>query len=61
MFLMQKGVFIKAQGQIREQKELHWDCEEQLIIYCGHRGSKDKGCVQKDFHMLKKTNRILGT
>ena len=41
------------------QKRLHWDCEEQLIIYLGDEGNKDNGKFPKGFRMLKKTYKIL--
>ena len=33
MSSVQIGGFIKAQGPGRGQKELHWDCEKQLMIF----------------------------
>lgn len=46
----------KAHGQ---KEELHWSSEEWLRIYLGVGESKEKGDVQKDFDMLKKTFKTL--
>ena len=40
--LAQKGDFIKAAGQACEQEELHWGCEEWLVLYYEVGGGKVK-------------------
>ena len=45
-----KGVLLKHQDSTLGQKELlPPDSEEQLILYCGAGGSKDKGKFPKGF------------
>ena len=45
--LVQKGGFIKAWDRTLGQKELHWGCEEWLVIYLGFGGGKDEGKFPK--------------
>ena len=55
-----KVILLKHRDRTHGQKgQLPQDCEGQLTIYSGVGGGKDKGSFQKDFHMLKKTHRIL--
>ena len=54
-----KVVLLKHKDRMHAQKEPPWNCEEQLMIYFGVGEGKDKENFQKDFHMLKKTYRIL--
>ena len=42
-----------------QKKLLYWGCEGRLNIYLGEGEIKTKGSVQKDFHMLKKTLKML--
>ena len=59
--LVQNWWFIKARGQDPwAERAAAPDCEGWLIIYLGAGGRKDKGRLRKDFHMLKKTQRIRG-
>ena len=57
--LGKKGDFMKAQGRTRGQKEMPGNHEERLVIYLGVGGGKVKGSFHWDFHMLKKTHRLL--
>ena len=50
--LVQKGGFIKAQGQDPMGRK-YWDCAEQLIIYLGAGGGKDKGKFPKGLSYVK--------
>ena len=61
MSSVQKGGFVDARGlggQDPWAERACPDCEEQMIIYGGVGGGKDKGSFQKNFHMLK-TYRLL--
>ena len=42
MSLMQKVILLKHGDRTCGQKELHWDCEEWLLIYYGAGGGKVK-------------------
>ena len=44
-----KVILLKHGDRTRGQKELHWGCEEWLVIYYGVREVKAKGGFQKDF------------
>ena len=55
-----KMVLLKHGDRIPGQEE--WfprACEEWPIIYPGVGGSKQRGRFQKDFHMLRRTYKIL--
>ena len=52
-------ILLKHRDKTRGQEEPPRDHEERLIIYLVVGGGKVKGKFPKDFHMLKKTHRIL--
>jgi len=53
-------VLLKHGDRNHAQKELlHRGCEGWLIIYLGVGGGKEKGGFQKNFHMLKRTYKIV--
>ena len=57
--LIKMVVLLKHRDRTCGQEELHWGCEEWLIIYLGVGRGKEKGNFQKNFHMLKRTCKIL--
>ena len=57
--LEQNGGLLKQRDRTRGQKELlPRGGEGWLIIYYGVGGGEEKGRLQKEFHMLKKTHWI---
>ena len=58
--LVQNGGFIKARRQDPWQVELlPWACAGLTDYILGSGGVKEKGRFQKDFHMLRRTYKIL--
>jgi len=52
-FWCKKVVLLKHRVRTPGQKELHWGCEEQLIIYYGVGGGKEKRRFSKDLSYAK--------
>ena len=53
-----KVILLKHRNRTRGQKELHWGCEEWLLICCGVGEVKAKGDLQRAVDKLKMTPRI---